>query len=94
MATLPFALTRGIWLLSLVSYNLSTATGVGFIELVGVPAEFGVVKPIHLKQALGERCPEGRQPTLDELLDAIREGAVLRDRPKDEKAEKSGSAGY
>ncbi|WP_163363541.1 efflux RND transporter permease subunit, partial [Enterobacter cloacae] len=29
-----------------------------------------------------ERCPDGRNPTREELLDAIREGAVLRVRPK------------
>ncbi|WP_137747153.1 efflux RND transporter permease subunit, partial [Acidovorax sp. NB1] len=82
MATLPFALTGGIWFLYLMNYNLSIATGVGFIALAGVAAEFGVVMLIYLKHALAERCPDGRQPTLEELLDAIREGAVLRVRPK------------
>jgi copper/silver efflux system protein len=82
MATLPFALTGGIWFLYLMNYNLSIATGVGFIALAGVAAEFGVVMLIYLKQALAERCPDGREPTLEELLDAIREGAVLRVRPK------------
>ena len=82
MVTLPFALTGGIWFLYLMNYNLSIATGVGFIALAGVTAEFGVVMLIYLKQALGERCPDGRRPTLEELLDAIREGAVLRVRPK------------
>ena len=82
MATLPFALTGGIWFLYLLNYNLSIATGVGFIALAGVAAEFGVVMLIYLKHALEERCPDGRRPTLPELLDAIREGAVLRVRPK------------
>jgi Cu(I)/Ag(I) efflux system membrane protein CusA/SilA len=82
MATLPFALTGGIWFLYLMNYNLSIATGVGFIALAGVAAEFGVVMLIYLKHALAERCPDGRQPTLEELLDAVREGAVLRVRPK------------
>ena len=82
MATLPFALTGSIWFLYLLNYNLSIATGVGFIALAGVAAEFGVVMLIYLKHALEERCPDGRRPTLPELLDAIREGAVLRVRPK------------
>ncbi|WP_298438238.1 CusA/CzcA family heavy metal efflux RND transporter, partial [Ottowia sp.] len=82
MATLPFALTGGIWFLYLMNYNLSIATGVGFIALAGVAAEFGVVMLIYLKHALDERCPDGRRPTREELLDAIREGAVLRVRPK------------
>ncbi|MEN1479648.1 efflux RND transporter permease subunit, partial [Pseudomonas aeruginosa] len=33
MATLPFALAGGVWLLYLMGYNLSIATGVGFIAL-------------------------------------------------------------
>ena len=82
MATLPFALTGGIWFLYLMNYNLSIATGVGFIALAGVAAEFGVVMLIYLKHALDERCPDGRRPTQEELLEAIREGAVLRVRPK------------
>jgi hypothetical protein len=82
MATLPFALTGGVWFLYLLGYNLSIATGVGFIALAGVAAEFGVVMLIYLKQALAERCPRRQAPTMTELLDAIREGAVLRVRPK------------
>src|SRR3546814_9176455 len=43
MGTLPFALTGGLWLLYLLGYNQSVASGVGFIALAGVSAEFGVV---------------------------------------------------
>ena len=50
MATLPFALTGGVWFLYAMGYNLSIATGVGFIALAGVAAEFGVVMLIYLKQ--------------------------------------------
>jgi Cu(I)/Ag(I) efflux system membrane protein CusA/SilA len=82
MATLPFALTGGVWFLHLLGYNLSIATGVGFIALAGVSAEFGVVMLIYLKQALAERVQGDRPPTWTELLDAIRVGAVLRVRPK------------
>lgn len=82
MATLPFVLTGGIWFLYLLGYNLSIATGVGFIALAGVAAEFGVVMLIYLKHAAADRRPDGGALTLDELLDAIREGAVLRVRPK------------
>ncbi|MBB4845746.1 Cu(I)/Ag(I) efflux system membrane protein CusA/SilA [Paucibacter oligotrophus] len=82
MATLPFALTGGAWFLYLLGYKLSIATGVGFIALAGVAAEFGVVMLIYLKHALAERCPDGALPTAQQLLDAIREGAVQRVRPK------------
>ncbi len=81
MATLPFALIGGIWLLYLLSYNLSVAGAVGFIALAGVSAEFGVIMLLYLKQAWDKRIAEGKTETAD-LLDAIREGAVLRVRPK------------
>ena len=82
MATLPFALTGGVWFLYLMGYHLSVATGVGFIALAGVAAEFGVVMLLYLKQALAERVNRGEAPGVAMVLDAIREGAVLRVRPK------------
>lgn len=82
MATLPFALVGGIWFLYLLGYHFSIATGVGFIALAGVSAEFGVVMLLYLKQAAAERQEKGLSLTADVLDDAIREGAVLRVRPK------------
>ena len=82
MATLPFALTGGVWFLYLMGYHLSVATGVGFIALAGVAAEFGVVMLLYLKQALAERTTRDEAPGVVMVLDAIREGAVLRVRPK------------
>ena len=79
MATLPFALTGGVWLLWLLGYNQSVATGVGFIALAGVAAEFGVVMLIYLKHALAERGPV---PDASQVESAVREGALLRVRPK------------
>ena len=81
MATLPFALIGGIWLLYLLSYNLSVAGAVGFIALAGVSAEFGVIMLLYLKQAWDKRTESGNTSTSD-LMEAIREGAVLRVRPK------------
>lgn len=81
MATLPFALIGGIWLLYLLNYNLSIAGVVGFIALAGVAAEFGVIMLLYLKQAWTERLNQNKTSEAD-LLDAIREGAVLRVRPK------------
>ena len=75
MGTLPFALTGGLWLLYLLGYNQSVATGVGFIALAGVAAEFGVVMLIYLKHALDAR-QDGN------VAAAVREGALLRVRPK------------
>jgi copper/silver efflux system protein len=81
MATLPFALAGGVWLLWLLGHNLSVASGVGFIALAGVAAEFGVIMLLYLKNAWEARIAAGRNAEAD-LLDAIREGAVLRVRPK------------
>lgn len=79
MGTLPFALTGGYWLLYLMGYNQSVATAVGFIALAGVSAEFGVVMLIYLKAALERRRGDLSAGEVDE---AIREGALLRVRPK------------
>ncbi|MYM92256.1 efflux RND transporter permease subunit [Duganella vulcania] len=81
MATLPFALAGGIWLLWALGHNLSVASGVGFIALAGVSAEFGVIMLLYLKHAWEALLAKGT-PNEAELLDAIREGAVLRVRPK------------
>jgi len=81
MAALPFALVGGIWLLYLLGYNLSIAGAVGFIALAGVSAEFGVIMLLYLKNAWQERVGRGTTSEAD-LLNAIREGAVLRVRPK------------
>jgi Cu(I)/Ag(I) efflux system membrane protein CusA/SilA len=81
MATLPFALAGGIWLLWLLGHNISVASAVGFIALAGVAAEFGVIMLLYLKHAWDERVVRQRTTGAD-LLDAITEGAVLRVRPK------------
>jgi len=81
MASLPFALVGGFWLIFLLDYNLSVAVGVGFIALAGVAAEFGVVMLVYLDNALKEREKQG--PLTSEVLhEAIMEGAVMRVRPK------------
>ncbi|WP_454841859.1 MULTISPECIES: efflux RND transporter permease subunit [Pseudomonas] len=81
MATLPFALTGGAWFLYLLGFNLSVATGVGFIALAGVSAEFGVIMLLYLKNAWSERVEAG-DSTERGLIAAISEGAVQRVRPK------------
>ena len=79
MGTLPFALSGGYWLLYLMGYNQSVATAVGFIALAGVSAEFGVIMLIYLKAALEKRSGD---LSAEEVDQAIREGALLRVRPK------------
>jgi Cu(I)/Ag(I) efflux system membrane protein CusA/SilA len=81
MATLPFALAGGAWLLWILGHHLSVASGVGFIALAGVSAEFGVIMLLYLKHAWEARVAAGTTSESD-LVDAIREGAVMRVRPK------------
>jgi len=82
LASLPFALVGGFWLLYALGHALSIASAVGFIALAGVAAEFGVVMLIYLKHAWERRLAAGAPANEDTLLEAIEEGAVLRVRPK------------
>ena len=81
MATLPFSLIGGFWLMYALGYAMSVASAVGFIALAGVTAEFGVIMLLYLKHAWEPRIARG-SVNVDDLLDAIRHGAVLRVRPK------------
>ena len=86
MASVPFALVGGVWLMWWLDYNFSVAVAVGFIALAGVAAETGVVMLIYLDHALIERralCREENRPFQRADLDgAIMHGAVERVRPK------------
>jgi len=82
MAAVPFSLVGGFWLIWLLGHAVSVATAVGFIALAGVAAEFGVVMLVYLENALARRLAAGEADTRDTLLAAVREGAVLRVRPK------------
>ncbi|WP_422099034.1 efflux RND transporter permease subunit [Variovorax sp.] len=82
MAAVPFSLVGGFWLVWALGHSISVATAVGFIALAGVAAEFGVVMLVYLKNALARRLDAGEPMNDQTLLAAIREGAVLRVRPK------------
>lgn len=82
MAALPFALIGGLWYIYLLGHEVSVASAVGFIALAGVAAEFGVIMLLYLKQAWEARLAAGQLPTRELLMEAIREGAVQRVRPK------------
>ena len=85
MGTLPMALIGGLWLLFLLGYDLSVAVGVGFIALAGVAVEIGVVMLVYLNQAIRQRKAnaeaEGRELSLQDVQQAVIDGAVLRVRP-------------
>ena len=81
MATLPFALVGGFWLMFTLGYNMSIASAVGFIALGGVAAEIGVVMLVYVNQAVAARSAEGRAGSEQELARGVAEGAGLGVRP-------------
>jgi Cu(I)/Ag(I) efflux system membrane protein CusA/SilA len=82
MLTVPFALIGGFWFVWTLGHAVSVATAVGFIALAGLAAEFGVVMLVYLRNSLDERARRGHPLSKELILEAIREGAVLRVRPK------------
>ena len=84
MGTLPLALVGGFWLLYFLDYNMSVAVGVGFIALAGVTVEIGVVMLVYLNQAykkLQHKSERQHVLTIEELREAVIEGALMRIRP-------------
>ncbi|MGO2129982.1 MAG: efflux RND transporter permease subunit [Pseudoalteromonas prydzensis] len=85
IVTLPMAMIGGIWLMYLEGFNFSVAVGVGFIALVGVAVEIGVIMLVYLNQALAElkeKAEERAEPISDDAYqDALLHGAGLRVRP-------------
>ena len=79
----PFALTGGVFLLKLLGYNFSVAVWVGFIALFGTAVQTAVVMVIYLEEAVNrKRDACGGRLTREALLEAVKEGALLRLRPK------------
>ena len=82
LLSVPFAAIGAIWYLDYLGYNMSVAVWVGIIALAGVAAETGVVMLVYLDEAYERRVREGRMATVQDLREAIMEGAVQRVRPK------------
>ena len=82
MASLPFALVGGVWLLYFLGYNISVAVMVGFIALAGLAAETGVVMLVYLDETFHVRQVKDEMNSAEDLHAAIIEGAVERVRPK------------
>jgi Cu(I)/Ag(I) efflux system membrane protein CusA/SilA len=85
MLSVPFSLVGGIWLMYWLDYNLSVAAVVGFIGLVGIAAESGMVMLTFLDQALDaittKRKAAGEKVAIKDLYEAVVQGAVYRIRP-------------
>jgi Cu(I)/Ag(I) efflux system membrane protein CusA/SilA len=79
----PFALTGGVFLQWLLGYNFSVAVWVGYIALFGTAIQTGVVMVVYLEEAVAKkRAQRGAEFGRADLLQAVKDGARLRLRPK------------
>jgi Cu(I)/Ag(I) efflux system membrane protein CusA/SilA len=81
LLSLPFALAGSVWLLALLEYNLSTAVWVGLIAVGGVAAQTGIVVVVYLDQAFKELHAQGRMRSVQDVDNAVVEGAAKCLRP-------------
>jgi Cu(I)/Ag(I) efflux system membrane protein CusA/SilA len=82
LLAVPFSAIGAVWFLYFLGYNMSVGVWVGLIALLGVDAETGVFMLLYLDLAYEQAKREGRLRNLQELQEAIFQGAVKRLRPK------------
>jgi Cu(I)/Ag(I) efflux system membrane protein CusA/SilA len=81
LSTLPFAAIGAVWLMVAVGFDMSIAVAVGYIGVVGLAVETGVVMLTFLDEAVRRYYQTGQLTTFEQLRAAIEEGALLRLRP-------------
>lgn len=83
LLAVPFALTGGVFLQWILGYHFSVAVWVGYIALFGTAIQTGIVMVTYLGDALEKkRAQRGTAFTRNDLVEAVKEGAFLRLRPK------------
>ena len=83
MLAVPFALSGGVILQKILGYNFNGAVWVGYIALFGTAVQTGVVMVVYLEEMVKERLLEkGKDFTYADLVQAVKDGARLRLRPK------------
>jgi Cu(I)/Ag(I) efflux system membrane protein CusA/SilA len=83
MLAVPFALSGGVLLQKLLGYNFNGAVWVGYIALFGTAVQTGVVMVVYLEETVKTRLAEkGAAFTYEDLVQAVKDGARLRLRPK------------
>ncbi len=78
----PEAVVGGVFFLWLTGHSYSVAVFVGFIACFGMATETGIIMLVYLREALERRGGLENIQSLEELTQAIIEGAVHRLRPK------------
>lgn len=83
LLAVPFALSGGVLLQKLLGYNFNGAVWVGYIALFGTAVQTGVVMVVYLEEMLEKRRKErGAAFNAADLIQAVKDGARLRLRPK------------
>lgn len=82
LLAVPFSLIGAVLLMYILGYNVSIATWVGMIALMGLDAETGVFMLLFLDLSYEEAKQKNRLRTINDLENAIIHGAVQRIRPK------------
>lgn len=83
MLAVPFALSGGVFLQKMLGYNFNGAVWVGYIALFGTAVQTGVVMVVYLEEMVKKRMEErGALFNYDDLVQAVKDGARLRLRPK------------
>jgi Cu(I)/Ag(I) efflux system membrane protein CusA/SilA len=80
---IPFALSGGVFFQYLLGLPTTSAVAIGYIALFGIAIQTGVVMVVYLEELLAKKQAErGAAFNRDDLLQAVKEGAKLRLRPK------------
>jgi Cu(I)/Ag(I) efflux system membrane protein CusA/SilA len=83
MLAVPFALSGGVILQKLLGYDFNGAVWVGYIALFGTAVQTGVVMVVYLEESVQAKMIElGEKFTRSDLVQAVKDGAKLRLRPK------------
>jgi Cu(I)/Ag(I) efflux system membrane protein CusA/SilA len=78
LLTLPFSVLGGIWFLALAGYNVSIATWVALIALIGVGAETGTVLAVYMDVGLRDALRRGEDLTPSRLAAIAADSSSLR----------------
>ena len=82
LLAVPFSAVGAVWFLYFAGYNMSVGVWVGLIALLGIDAETGIYMLLYLELAYDEALGGGRLRSIEDLNEAIVQGAVKRLRPK------------
>lgn len=86
LSAVPVALVGGAYSLHFFHVNFSVAVAVGFIALFGVAVETGILMLVYMNNSVNKKVNknklENKAITIQDVEDAIYDGAALRLRPK------------